>query len=316
MRKTLEIVGVAAVALLLTALLATRSQLVDAEQLLARSSEPYAASLDPKTPAPQSDTARPARTSRSNSLASWAWGSLSWLIYPTYSQRFSVQNFREVVVREESTDSITGAKAAIEHLGSSSFNIRATASARRDVFAFGGYARNNDFVLEVWELKPPESSASVLGAGGLAQPDSSVNLIPKRFYKTEIFRGPLADFVLGMDMDSEGRFIIALMGAGNDRFLYRFDTGGLQPPQLLFDVSTLPELASMVRIQKFQHAVLGRTWSLTDDDLPYSVQILLTDSDNDGVFDGSPIVGDQALFQAAGIDAYEHWDSLDEPPVQ
>jgi len=167
--------------------------------------------------------------------------------------------------------------------------------------------------LEAWELIPPQASPSVLGAGGLGQPSSTTGLNPKRFYKTELFRGQLADVVMSLDFDDDGRFLLALMRTGSQRFLYRFDAAGIQAPQLLFDTTTLPELAAMVRIEKFQHAVLGRVWAIVDDDIPYTTQILLTDSNNDGTFDPNPIIGDFTLFQSAGLEDYGLWDPLTGP---
>ncbi len=39
-------------------------------------------------------------------------------------------------------------------------------------------------------------------------------------------------------------------------------------------------------------------------------RIMLVDTDNVGVFDGPPLVGDDAFFESQGLDRFEDWISL------
>ncbi len=127
--------------------------------------------------------------------------------------------------------------------------------------------------------------------------------------KVEIYRGPLAPEVIDLGFDPEQRFLMALLRDGTDVFLFRFDNAASTTPTLVVDSLSVPEAGAMQTIQRWNHEVLGRVRLLSDGPA-YSTRIALVDSDNDGSFDGAPIIGDRTIFVTSGIDRCDLWDDL------
>jgi len=81
------------------------------------------------------------------------------------------------------------------------------------------------------------------------------------------------------------------------------------PPLLLYDSSTIPELNDVQYAQKADHALLGRVFKFGTAFASHR-RIMLVDANNDGSFDGPPLVGDDEYFASQGLDRYEDWFSL------
>lgn len=234
-------------------------------------------------------------------------GVVTWIDGWDFIQRYFCVDFSDLSVRDDQFDPETGELKTRTHSSSASFDILYVASARLDLFCVAGFAPNGDFVLERWKLKP-----KVAYPGG--PPATDLNgMVIKAFKKTEIFRGPLASELIDVDFDPEARFMIALVrDPGGDYVLYRFDNAPSTTPVWLYDSVVLPELAAMTFLNRFDHYQLGRVWSM-DDDFDYQLRILLIDSDNDGVFEDPPLIGDPTFYEANGLDTPEDWDDLRSP---
>lgn len=242
----------------------------------------------------------------------WTEGVLAWRT-PTFEQSYGASNFSFVTFTDRQLNSGTGEWSERTVAGSTAFDIVRIASARRDLFCVAGLTQSGSLVLERWELIPVMVTVS-LPEGGTATTAAldGNGMVIKRLAKTELYRGPLATEIHGLDYDDDDRFILCLTSHSGLYALYRFESSSFSTPVALLDSGTLPELAQMSFLSKHDHTLLGRVWRL-DDNLIFSVRILFIDSDNDGAFDGSPVVGDRAFYATTGLDEYEQWDSLTSP---
>jgi len=225
---------------------------------------------------------------------------------PGFRQKYYGTNFREFEVLDEVLDG-AGEWIGKVHARRADFQVICVASARKDVLAMAGFAENGDFVLQRWTLEALDTE----GAEAPAEAGRA-RLIDKRFVVTDIFRGPLAQGVAGLDFDLEQRFLVALVKDGRTTTLYAFDNVAGAVPRVLTDAQRLPALATMTNVQKFDHGKLGRVWRL--DNFPLmSRSILLIDAANDGAFDGEPELVERANLEARGMDDYALWNSLHGP---
>ena len=223
---------------------------------------------------------------------------------PGFVQRYHAADFQFFTVTDSALDPQTGAWNSVSFSQSSSFSFLCVGSARKDVWCLAGLAPSSgDFVLERWQLKPKKFQAS----GGSSLPPG---LISKRFATTGIYRGPLADSVVAVDFDPEGRFMMALVrNNGGPTILYRFDNQVNASPIVELDSSMIPELSQMTFMNRMQHATLGRVWIMRDS-LNEDFSIALVDADNDGFFEGPPLDGHGAFWRTSGLDEYNMWDPL------
>ena len=253
----------------------------------------------PPTPEQPSmdEPALPVGVSSPTTEGFWEPGSVVWRD-STHQQDLHMTDFEFVDIVDRYYDPPTGTWIEGVTHGSTSYSILRFGSAGADWFCFAGLAGNGDFVLERWKLKPK---------GGMVPPPPYPLL--KIIKKIEVYRGQLADKVAGVGFDPERRFIIALLRDSAGTYLYRFDHQPSATPVLLYDESTLPELASMTTLDRYDHAVVGRVWTMQDNWI-YSVQVVLIDSDNDGEFEGPPLIGNRTFFQAAGLNDPTQWDNL------
>ncbi len=81
-------------------------------------------------------------------------------------------------------------------------------------------------------------------------------------------------------------------------------------PTPLASSHQIPVLSDIEHLEKFEHAVLGRVYVCETATLDRT-RIIFEDADDDGVSDGAPIVGDDALIDGLGLGRYEDWINLD-----
>lgn len=245
------------------------------------------------------------RGSPSGDAAEWSPGGVPTWITSTFKQVYTIRDFRDVEVLDRQLNPQTGEWASFTFYGSASFDIVRAASAHQDLFCFAGFAVDGDFVVETWRAVPLTQTVD----GATVPVTTSEGLAVKRFRKQEIYRGRLVDGLVELEFDFEGRFIMALAEDDGVRWLYRFENEPNTQPQVFSGTPVLPELAEMSFMQKFQHTDLGRVWLLWDEPA-YDVQIAFLDDDNDGVFDGTPMVGDRQYYESAGFQDPDVWNDL------
>jgi len=222
-------------------------------------------------------------------------------------QKFTGINFNSLRV----TDNYLlpdGTTQFVEYLGSARFDVMYVACGGLDHYVLYGPNRAGELVAELWTLEPTTGYAVV--QGGTAQ-GAVPRIVPKEFHRELILRDFVGSEVRGIELDPQGRFAIcALRRPDGSGAVYQILIGtGLQPPNLLYDSSSIPELAKVSSIEKGDHALLGRVYQLStplDDD----AHILLVDANNDGVFDGSPIVGSYDYLDTLQLFNIEDWDPL------
>lgn len=245
------------------------------------------------------------------SLGDVTWGLTAWRPDGYYEQRYSVENYTTVAVKEWVTDPVDGSESHIQHLGTASFYIHGAAAARRNLFAFGGRARNGDLVIEAWELVD-ESDLGMSGAGFgvISQAYPLAPLVPRRFRKVEMYRGPSEPYFYDLEYDAQGRFLLILLGDGQATTLYRLEGDGSGALTVVAESVSTPEMSGMRQVQKFDQDQLGRVYALEDASIPYDKKVLITDSDNDGQFDPFPLVGDFSFFVSLGLEDFVSWNPL------
>lgn len=224
-------------------------------------------------------------------------GVLAWR-EPNSSQRFTGKNFAALEVTDYTRDPQTGAWDSRTHFKSATYSIMRVSSARKDLYAIAGLARDGDFVLESWQL-----------IAGIVPPGGNPQLPPKAFSIERIYKGRLGTGVIAMDYDPEGRFMLTLLRDGEDSVLYKFNSQAGSPAVELYHSSNFPEWATMGRVWRFDHTHLGRVWQFSEWKFGGD-QIWLVDSDNNGSFDGSPIVGTYEFFEVSGLSDIDDIDEL------
>ncbi len=228
---------------------------------------------------------------------------------PDFIQGYNLYYYaRKLEVVDQRPDPTTGVWQQATYVGFASFKVSDAATARDDRFALAGWAGANDdeFVIERWKLATARVQA--LPVGGTAP------LFPvKNFVRTEIYRGPLGTTLRGFEFDAELRYMLAVLeDASGLVSLYQFPNQANATPVVVADSNTYPELASVRHIQKFDHPVVGRQveayW-----ELPSTFSLMFIDTDNDGLFDGAPIIGEWSYLESIGLKGYETRDLLQGP---
>lgn len=179
--------------------------------------------------------------------------------------------------------------------------------AGRDRLVLGGYPTEGELVIERWIVERPGAQVPDVGE---PQPVAGPGLEPGLGFRIdELFRGGLEPRLVSLSYDFEGRFVLALMRNEARTYLYRFDVRSGVGPRVLLDSNDLPQLAGANSLGAHRHRELGRILVL-DDEFPYRTRIVLVDTDNDGEFDGDPIIGDAAFYEATELLAWGRVDSL------
>lgn len=224
-------------------------------------------------------------------------------------QSYTVLGGKHVVVTNHTLNGMTSTWSGPHvYRGTTSATFVDSASAGMNRFCFGGFADNGMLIIEGWVLGSPPGGGGGGGSGSGGGPlqQAQPTLI---FDKTRIYTGTAGSSGLyAMDYDREGRFVLVLVDSGAGKELIRFDAVQDATPQLIDDVSTLPDLAHVNRIYRVNHQVLGRTWILTSAIESYAHGIIYVDADNDGSFDGAPILGSYSDLEAAGLEGPSMWD--------
>ena len=240
-------------------------------------------------------------------------GMLSWED-ASIKQTYTASNFSAIQVVDQVYDSQSGQSDTVIHELSVPFTLRDVDSATLDVFCVAGFNADGDFVLERWTLAPLVQGSR---SGFFSLPPQEGpfgEIISKDFTRTEIYSGPLDPDYYAMAFDPDERFVLVLLGDGTTRSLYRFNNEASTSPTLMHSSTQIPELGVIGQIWCGTHAVVGRAWNFMAEDLADKTRLMLIDSDNDGVFDGPPLVGDLDSFYAAGIGpVFGDWDHHDGP---
>jgi hypothetical protein len=224
-----------------------------------------------------------------------------------FEQRWTATGFRTLRVTDR-VRGITGAWQSITHERGASFTFLHVEPARLDAYDLLGVTPERDLVVVRWTLVPREGGGSAEDA---PQAPASRRPPPKDFEERRLFQGLRGHAPLAVQGDPRGRFV--LFAARDEAGLvtvYRLDatTDGNEPVALTSSLAT-PELADLRYTQKFDHALLGRVYVLGTSFEDHH-RIVLVDSDDDGVFERPPLVGDDAFFEEQGLGRYEDWRSL------
>lgn len=222
-------------------------------------------------------------------------------------QRFTAVNFNSVRVTDSVRNS-NGDWQSVAHQGSTNFSLMQITHGGLDRYALSGLTRDGRLVVELWSLVSAQGTVVVQGASGTS---TSPQLVAKTFQKTRIIEGAQGHKPVAIEYDPAGRYVVcAIRDPQGQVSLNRLDPRiPASPLTLLHDSTTIPELNGVQYAQKFDHAQLGRIL-VFGTAFEAHKRIVLVDADNDGVFDGAPIVGDDAFFEAQGLNRFEDYDSL------
>jgi hypothetical protein len=217
-------------------------------------------------------------------------------------QRWTAKDFRTLIVTDLTP------KGNVTHERTASFTFLHVEPARLDAYDLLGITPDEDLVVVRWTLVPRDGSDLAECA---PRASASLRPPPKDFEERRLFQGLRGHAPLGIQGDPRGRFV--LFAARDETGVvtaYRIDatTDGHEPVPLTSSLA-IPQLADLRYTQKFDHAKLGRVYVLGTSFEDHH-RILLVDSDDDGVFERPPLVGDDAFFEQQGLDRYEDWRSL------
>ncbi len=234
----------------------------------------------------------------------WEAGLLAWR-QPGFRQTYTAVNFNTLVVHD-AVESSAGEWEPVSHRGNTNFILMDVASAGLDDYVLLGFTRDGDIVIERWVLGLGGGAVVERGRGA-ALPSPS--LAPKEFIKTNLFQGLPEHKPLVIEADPSGRFVIfALRDPGGITTVYQLDCSiPGKSPVALTDSAKIPELGSITSVGKFDHVALGRTYSF-DTEAPRPGRVVFIDGNDDAIFDGSPLVGDEAYFRTLG--PWQDWRSL------
>ncbi|MEW5749018.1 MAG: hypothetical protein AB1793_09595 [Candidatus Thermoplasmatota archaeon] len=227
---------------------------------------------------------------------------------PGFEQRYTAENFNSVLVTDSAQDA-GGEWQSVTHQSSANFSVLHVASGGRDRYAVLGLTREKEPVVELWNLVSDSGTVVLLGGSGGSIPPQ---LVPKRFRKTRIFEGVPDQGAVALEYDPAGRYVVcAIRDPQGEVSLVQINAQDLAaPPVVLYDSTAIPELNDLQYAQKGDHVVLGRVFVFGTAFASHR-RIMLVDSDNDGVFDGAPLIGDDDFFESLGLDVFEDWTSLD-----
>lgn len=226
---------------------------------------------------------------------------------PGLEQRYTAVDFNSVLVTD-SAKSANGAWASVTHQSSADFAVMQITYGGLDRYALFGLSRENKLVVELWKLVPADGTIIAQGpVGG----DASTQLAPKSFEKTRIFEGAQDHEPVAIEYDPADRYVVcAMRDPQGEVSLSQLDAQNpATPPVPLHDSTAIPELNEVQYAQKFDHAQLGRVFVFGTAFASHE-RIVLVDTDDNGVFDGAPLVGDDDFFASQGLDHFEDWVNL------
>ena len=220
---------------------------------------------------------------------------------PGFEQRYTGVDFKSVIVTDRAIAS-SGEWESVRHESVASFTFMHLAAGTLDRYALLGVSADDEIIVETWTLEAGEETNSISGA----------LLRPKAFKKKRVFQGASRHEPRGIELDPEGRFVLFILRSEqNVTSVYQLDLSHISAgPVELASSSITPELSDVCYVQKFDHVDLGRVYVLGTNFVQHR-RVLFIDADNNGIFDGSPLVGDDSFFRSQGLDAYEDWINLD-----
>lgn len=222
---------------------------------------------------------------------------------PGFVQRYGGVNFNSLRVIDE-VERASGEWESLVHQGSATFFVWRTKAAGLDEYALIGSARDGDVVIELWTLVGEDGNVVHHGELGATIPSSELE--PKRFSKRRIVEGFTGYSAVDVDVDPDLRFVVFLVTAPDGAVeFYQLDLEDpAGAPLMLAESGSIPELGSALRVQRFDHVTLGRVYRVeTSRDL--DKVILFVDLDNNGQFDGGPLV--ESYYDRP----YSEWSTVD-----
>ncbi|MCC6408702.1 MAG: hypothetical protein IT453_16180 [Planctomycetes bacterium] len=227
---------------------------------------------------------------------------------PGFKQRFTAVNFNSVLVMDSAQDA-GGAWQSVTHQSSANFSVMHVASGALDRFAVFGLTRDKKPVVELWNLVAAAGTVVLHGSSGGT---TSPQLVPKGFLKTRIYTGAPNQGAVAFEYDPAARYVVCAIRdpQGEVSLLQINAQNPSTPPVVLCNSTTVPELNDVRYALKADHTALGRVIKFGTAFKSHK-RIMLVDASNDGVFDGPPLVGDDAYFAAQGLDTFEDWIDLD-----
>lgn len=208
----------------------------------------------------------------------------------------------------------TGAMVWTSQSFSTSFVV--TAIAMRDSLDMyvAGTGRNGMAFIERWEFEPAKGryqatrAKATTGVGVPAAAGSVVESIHLEYapanestyeqpQREQLYAGnsPFGH-VHRLAADPEGRFLLVIASPPQSSVvsMYRIPLDSLYQPTLVFDQTTLPDLARVEALAPVHHQVDGRKYLLTYELGATAYRTVISDPNNDGVFDSVDHLDDDA----------------------
>ena len=148
-----------------------------------------------------------------------------------------------------------------------------------------GFDDDGVSIIERWAFTHPKST----DASGAKVPLDKRPL--PTIERSVVFKGSQLGTIQALEVDPEGRFVLALTFEEPTLYTIPLPTGA---PRVLFDRKSLPEIVRMRAIHVLNHATEGRkywlssVWDPTTGPGIMPVSMMLTDSKNDGSFGDAP----------------------------
>lgn len=230
-----------------------------------------------------------------------------WVL-PGFVQTYAGENFSTLVVTDKALLS-TGDWEELQHQDSASFILMHVACGKLDEFALLGFDRADNIIIALWSLVGGSGTAVRHGTNGAVP---SGLLRPKEFKKKRLFKGLPGSAPRGLELDPDGRFVVYVTKSPNQiTTVFQLDCQDPNAiPVELLNSTQIPELSDIEHLEKFDHAALGRVY-VCETSIVNRTRVIFVDANNDGVFDGAPIVGDDTLIDSLGLGNYEYWINLD-----
>ena len=191
------------------------------------------------------------------------------------------------------------------HKAELAFRPWTVASAGMDRFAVAGKDAAGRFVIESWTLA--DAPSVPLEDAPVEAADRGV-AVARQFRRMRIYDGMLGDSISSLVLDSRARSVMVLTQEGEVRRFVRLENAPGAQPQVILDSLGCPELSHVGEGGDvfFQEGV-GTCYELSpglQGLMDGAASVLFIDRDDDGTFDGPPLIGTTAELEKMGIGAF------------
>lgn len=177
-------------------------------------------------------------------------------------------------------------------------------SAGLDRFAVTGMDGAGGIVVETWTL---EDAPALSLKGAPLEADERGPAVARQFRKFRIYEGEPADSVGPLVFDSRARSLLFLTFQGQQAELVRLKNAPGAMPERILDSDECPALLRLEAGNVFYQDGVGTCYEFVpglQGQITDAPGLLFIDKEDDGAFDGPPLVATSAALAARGIGAF------------